>query len=137
MFIHFILFLSFLKSTFTGVMLVHKNTQVSSAQFYDTMICILHCVPTIQSELFFCQHIFDRLYALLPLFSHPYGNHQMVVCVYEFSFAYTVCSSVFSHFISHIWAKLYSCWLFLMYTFNYFLFSIFGQSEHILEYKIV
>ena len=54
------------------------------------MICILHCVPTIQSEIFH-HHLFDPLYPVLSPNILPSCNHHTVVCAYEFLF---VC---FSH----------------------------------------
>ena len=46
------------------------------------MICILHCVPTTQSQIIFHHHIFDPLYPLLLPISLHSGNH-LTVCVWR------------------------------------------------------
>ena len=101
-------------------------------EVYNSMIidvCILHCVPTTQSQILFHHHIFApfSLYYPTPL---PSGNYHTGVCVYEFSVFLFVCLFVAFSFISHIWVKSYgsfSVWLTL-------LSMMFSRSIHIVAY---
>ena len=47
------------------------------------VICVLHCVPTPQSQLICCHHVWSLSASLAPI-PLPSGHHRAVVCVCEF-----------------------------------------------------
>ena len=46
------------------------------------MVSVLHCVPTTQSQIVYCLHVFDALYSLLPLYPLSSANPLLLsVCM--------------------------------------------------------
>ena len=56
------------------------------------MICILHCVHTIPSQVISHHHIFGPLYPLLLL---PSSNHHTIVHAHEFQFYVPYMNEIF------------------------------------------
>ena len=71
------------------------------------MISILYCVPTTQSQIIFCHHIFGPLYPLLP--PTPFPLVSTILFSVSMSFSFTSHISVKSHMVlSFFWLILLS-----------------------------
>ena len=76
------------------------------------MFCMLHCVPTTQSQILCCHHIFDPLYSLLPPTPLPSGKYHITVCVYKGFFcsfvAFSLCPTYeWNHMVVNLFYRTY------------------------------
>ena len=72
------------------------------------MFCMLHCVPTTQSQILCCHHIFDPLYSLLPPPPCPPVNTILLSVSIRGFFVHLLLSVYVPHMNEIIWLLTFS-----------------------------